>query len=233
MEVASTIPEQESVEIEISVQDESCFFVAASARAGCVFELEDVVHKTDGKLIEFFTVREAEPDVVVETAVESPGISEARVVNHVEETALLQFVVDGPCIVSTLADAGAITQSAIAAHGEARVVATVPPHVDVRTVVERFTARHPGSELVARRQNDQAVFQTQLTYRAGLLDELTDRQQETLKTAFLSGYFDWPRESSAADCAAALDISQPTFSQHLRAAQQRLAAALFDEVPEP
>ncbi|WP_136591543.1 bacterio-opsin activator domain-containing protein [Salinigranum halophilum] len=230
MEVASTIPEQESVEIELSVLDESCFFVAASARAGCVFELEDVVHKTDGKLIEFFTVREAEPDVVVETAVESPGLTEARVVSHDEETALLQFVVDGPCIVSTLADVGAITQSAIAAHGEARVVATVPPHVDVRTVVERFVARHPGSELVARRQNNQAVFQTQRTYRADLLDRLTDRQQETLKTAFLSGYFDWPRESSAADCAAALDISQPTFSQHLRAAQQRLAAALFDEV---
>jgi len=230
MEAARTVPEQGSVEVELSVRDESCFFVAASARAGCVFELEDVVHKTDGRLIEFFTVRDAEPDAVVETAEDSSGITEARVVSQDKETALLQFVVDGPCIVATLADVGAITRSAVAAHGEARVVAAVPPHVDVRTVVERFVARHPGSELVARRQNEQTVFQTQRTYRADLLDELTERQQETLKTAFVSGYFDWPRESSAADCAAALDISQPTFSQHLRAAQRRLAAALFDEV---
>jgi predicted DNA binding protein len=228
MEVAHSVPEYDSAEIELAVRDDNCFFVAASARAGCVFELEDVVHKTDGRLIEFFTVRDADPDAVIADAVETAGLSEARVVSRGPEAALLQFVVDGPCVVGTLADVGAITRSVAAAGGEGRVVAQIPSHVDVRAVVERFTARHPDSELLARRQSDGAFLETEWSYRSNLLRELTDRQREALKTAYLSGYFDWPRESSAADCATALGISQPTFSQHLRESQRRLAAALFD-----
>jgi predicted DNA binding protein len=103
----------------------------------------------------------------------------------------------------------------------------VPPHVDVRTVVETFQDRHPGSELVARRQRDGGLGVTREAFDSRLLAALTDRQLEVLRTAYLSGYFSWPRESSAAACAEALGISQPTFSQHLRVGQYRLFDALF------
>jgi predicted DNA binding protein len=62
-----------------------------------------------------------------------------------------------------------------------------------------------------------------------LLDRLTDRQQEALRTAYLSGYFSWPRESGAEACADALGVSQPTFSQHLRVGQHRLFDVLFGQ----
>lgn len=55
---------------------------------------------------------------------------------------------------------------------------------------------------------------------------LTDRQREVLTTAERMGFFSYPREANAAEVAAALDISDSTFIEHLTTAQ----AKLLDEV---
>ncbi|WP_313690401.1 helix-turn-helix domain-containing protein [Halobellus marinus] len=57
---------------------------------------------------------------------------------------------------------------------------------------------------------------------------MTERQQEAARTAYFSGFFDWPREHSGEEVASMMDISQTTFTQHLRAAEKKLFAALFD-----
>jgi len=217
-----------SVELELRVRDRDCFFVAASADAACAVELEEVVQRSDGALLEFFTVRGAGPERVLEMARRSPAIEEVRIVRTDGDESLVQFVVTGTCVTVTLADAGAVTRSVTATDGEGRVLADVPPHVDVRSVVERFRDRHDDTELVARRQRDRCVAVTSRETERELLAGLTPRQRETLQTAYLSGYFNWPRDSSADACATALGVSQPTFSQHLRAGQERLLAALFD-----
>ncbi|QLH77368.1 helix-turn-helix domain-containing protein [Halosimplex rubrum] len=62
-----------------------------------------------------------------------------------------------------------------------------------------------------------------------LARELTDGQLEVLVTAYRTGYFERPRETTGAEVAADLDISPSTFSQHLRAAQRKLLTALFAE----
>lgn len=59
------------------------------------------------------------------------------------------------------------------------------------------------------------------------LDELTDRRLEVLRTAYHAGYFAWPRETPGGDVADLLDIWSPTFSQHLRAAEQSVFRMLF------
>ena len=53
---------------------------------------------------------------------------------------------------------------------------------------------------------------------------LTDRQQQVLEVAFQMGYFERPRGKNAEEIAAMLDISRSTFTQHLRAAQQKILA---------
>ncbi len=60
------------------------------------------------------------------------------------------------------------------------------------------------------------------------LDALTARQREVLETAFRVGYFEVPREASAADVAAELDIGQSTVVEHLRRAERNLLAGQFD-----
>ena len=52
--------------------------------------------------------------------------------------------------------------------------------------------------------------------------KLTDRQLEVLRTAYEMGYFDQPKGANATEVAAALDISQSTFTEHLTAAQGKI-----------
>ncbi|MDG5774874.1 helix-turn-helix domain-containing protein [Haloarculaceae archaeon H-GB2-1] len=58
--------------------------------------------------------------------------------------------------------------------------------------------------------------------------KLTEKQRQSLRTAYAMGYFERPRESNATEIAAALDISQSTFAEHLAAAQLKL----FEDVLE-
>ena len=53
-------------------------------------------------------------------------------------------------------------------------------------------------------------------------DELTARQHEAIELARRHGYYEWPRETSAAELAAALGVSKATFLEHLRKAEAKL-----------
>lgn len=218
-----------STELELQVTDGDCLFVAASAEAACRVTLEHLVHRSDGSLLEFFAVDGTDPRDVVEMAEDVADIPEARVVGDGIDGGVVQFLVSGPCVTRTLADAGAVARTVTAADGVGRVVADVPAHSDVRTVVETFRARHPGSELLARRRGERSIpVRTDLGLRETLAGRLTDRQLEVLRTAYLEGYFEWPRASTAEECADAVGISQPTFSQHMRGVQRTVAERLFE-----
>lgn len=56
------------------------------------------------------------------------------------------------------------------------------------------------------------------------LEALTDRQRDVLVTAVELGYFEVPREASAADVAAEFDLDQSTVTEHLRRAERNLLA---------
>ena len=98
---------------------------------------------------------------------------------------------------------------------------------DIRSVVNALRTTYDGLTLVAQRECERDV-QTEAAFRKQLTAVLTDRQQEAAQTAYFSGYFDWPREHSGEDVASMMDISQTTFTQHLRAAEKKLFEALFD-----
>lgn len=219
-------------ELELRVTDSDCFFVWASAEASCRLSLEHLIHRSDGKLLEFFAVAGTDPREVVDLADDVDGIEEARLVREALDGGLVQFVISGPCVTTSLADAGALTRSVTAANGTGHVVASVPAHADVRAVVETFRSRHSGSELLATRNVTSSIpIGTELGLKETLAGRLTDRQLEVLRTAHLSGYFEWPRDSTAGECGGALGITQPTFSQHMRSAQRAVSEFLFDEPP--
>jgi len=218
-----------STQLEFRLTDPECFFVWASEEASCRLTLEHLIHRSDGKLLEFFSVDGIHPGEVVDLAADASAVSEARPVRESPDSGLVQFVVSGRCVTTTLADAGAVTRAVAASEGTGRVVASVPAHVDVRSVVETFRARHSETDLLASRQEDGSVpVRTEQGLKGTLAGRLTDRQLEVFRTAYLSGYFEWPRESTAEECADALGITQPTFSQHMRAVQGAMAACLFE-----
>ncbi len=58
---------------------------------------------------------------------------------------------------------------------------------------------------------------------------LTPRQREVVETALDAGYFEWPREVTSEELAARLDISRPTFLEHLRKAEGTLLSQMLRE----
>jgi len=65
--------------------------------------------------------------------------------------------------------------------------------------------------------------------RAAFEELLTERQQEVLRTAYLSGFFDWPRETTGEEVAEMLDITQPTVNRHLRVSERKLLDLLLED----
>jgi hypothetical protein len=85
--------------------------------------------------------------------------------------------------------------------------------VDVRLASKESVPRSPRSED---------------SLREGVADRFTDRQWAALSAAYHGGYFDWPRGSTAEEVADAMDVSSPTFHNHLRKAQRALLDGLFE-----
>ena len=107
----------------------------------------------------------------------------------------------------------------------------LPDDADVRAFVDALSAAHPSADLRSRRDRERPV-ETRSSFRSALEDRLTPRQREALRTAYLAGYFEWPRERTSAEVAALLGVSQPTFNRHLRFAEQTLLSLLYDDESE-
>ncbi|MBX0325508.1 helix-turn-helix domain-containing protein [Halomicroarcula sp. F13] len=229
MGMTSVDPTGSAVKLEFELLDRDCFFVDASAVADCRVTLEHMVNRSDDRLLEYFTVEGTAPDRVLSMVEETAVIDEARLISRGVDGGLFEFVVSGPCVTTTLADTGAIARSVLADEGIGEIVADVPAHVDVRRVAEQFGDQYPESTLTAcRNSNEPVPVRTESGVHATMADQLTDKQQEVLRTAYLSGYFSWPRRSSAEECADALGIAQSTFSQHIRTAEEKVIGRLFE-----
>jgi predicted DNA binding protein len=102
----------------------------------------------------------------------------------------------------------------------------LPQTADVGAFVEAFREEYPGTSMTSV-QRVTRPFQTRRTFYATLEERLTDRQLEALRLAYRSGYFEWPRDSSASDVAESMGVTQPTFNGHLRAGERKLFELLF------
>lgn len=223
-------PAETSTELEFIIRDHGCFFIRASAECECQVKLEEMVHGSSNQLLEFFTVDDASPNEILTLAHNSDSIEIAKLIRETNDKKLFEFEVSGPCVGETLADAGAVIRNVAADDGVGRVSAYLPPHIDKRPVINRFRDRHGGKLVSCREMNRSAPEFTRQEFRAMIIEQLTDRQFEVLQIAHASGYYAWPRESSAKNCADLLGISQPTFTQHLRMAQAKLLNALFTSI---
>lgn len=135
----------------------------------------------------------------------------------------------GQCPAVALAEQNALPRRVNSVDGEGRIVAEVPPDEDAGDIVDEFLAEHPDAELVARRQQPYTTpLFSHREFQQVVEEELTERQRDVLSTAHEAGYYEWPREMSGEELAAELDISPPTFQQHLRSAERKLVTALFE-----
>ncbi|WP_225335000.1 helix-turn-helix domain-containing protein [Halomicrobium urmianum] len=233
MRTDDPVPVPDTVtELEFAVTDPSVPCVAATTELGGVFELEEVIPREEG-YAEYYSVTDLEPDALLEHAA-SREASEAQFLSRAEDAGLLELTVTEACPVMRLAEGGALPRSVDAAGGVCRIVAEVPPPYDDTEVTAGFLDSYPDADLVAKR--DRSYFTPLFSHRQfdrAIEEGLTDRQQEVLEMATRRGYYEWPREVTQEELAEDLDIATPTFTQHLRAAEEKLMQMAFERGDPP
>ena len=135
--------------------------------------------------------------------------------------------VSGPLLATRLLRHGANPQSIRATGSGLEATVDLPTTANVREFVEVLADHYDTVELRGRRHVDRQMH-TRSGFVTDLFDHLTDRQREVLRVAYYAGFFEWPRESTGQEVAAMLGVSQPTVNRHLRLAQGRLLAELFE-----
>lgn len=215
------------VELAFELGDEEFFLAAVSDQTECELEVETMIRRSDGTVLEFLTVRGADSGTLEEHLESSPGIVEAEVVQETGNELLVECISESR-IAAALADERTVFKRITATGGRGRLVAEVPPHVDASAVVEAFLAEYPGAELVARRTTDRrAPTLTEAQFLNELIGDLTEKQLRALRVAHANGYFAWPRDRTADEVADAVDVSTPTLTEHLRIAERKLLDEIF------
>ena len=216
----------EVIELEFTIDAPDVLFGELSRRGGCTVEVADTDYRADGALRLYLTADDADGEDLVAVARESDIVTEATLLTDHDEGCLLELTVE-ESLIGWLSEYGAVVSSLVAENGTTRVTVELPYEAEARDLFEMVEGRYPGVDLVGYHEHERPV-QTRQEFRAALADRFTDRQETALRTAYLGGFFDWPRDIDGNDLGDAMGISRPTYHQHLRAAQRKVLEELFD-----
>jgi len=204
-------------------------FSRAARSLGCELRLEGYV-ASGNRWALYVSVDGTDPEAVAAALAEEPVVERTRVLSGDGDQGRTEIVATRPPVLRAVTHGGVSVRTSVTDSDGVRMVVEAPIDADMRAVVARVRDGYPGAELVAKHERDREV--TTLGRPDGILGELTERQREALEAAYRAGYFDWPRESSAQEVAASLDLAAATLHGHLRKAERTLLANLFETHPE-
>ncbi|QLD87029.1 PAS domain S-box protein [Natronomonas halophila] len=181
----------------------------------------------DGQYLVYAT---ADGDVVDSLETVADAIPLAESITTIETTGegTYQLHLSEPPVISTIASLGGAVERAVMEDGDFRMTVHVPSGTDVRQVIDTVQEALPQAEPLARRQVPHADSSAGSGVNTDLDIDLTERQRAAVEAAYFAGFFEWPRDSSGEEVAESLDITSPTFHQHVRAAENKVFSALFD-----
>ncbi|ELZ79217.1 light and oxygen sensing histidine kinase [Haloferax gibbonsii ATCC 33959] len=193
-------------------------------RVGRAVSLGGVIPNSDGSVIAFVT-SDAEPEEVV-----AAGRDIATRVRHVstdDSGSLFELRLPRESLFETLYASEATLRALDATPTQTTLTAEVPERIRVRSFVDALDSNYPGTSLLSRRTADDGTESPQ-TFAAEMREAWTSRQYESIRAAHLSGFYEWPRRSTAETLAETFDISAPTYQYHLRAAERKLVGRVFE-----
>ncbi|WP_256296917.1 bacterio-opsin activator domain-containing protein [Haloarchaeobius salinus] len=219
-----------TIQVELTLRDASNPLFRAVAEHDLVVELDGATAVDDHTFVEYFTVTGEPEQAFFDTVRSFDRVEGLTVLNQGAEETLVTLTVVDPPISTLLAEHGGTVREIVVEDGSAELVAELPKSGSVRSLVDSLEGMFETVDLRAKRERKRPERRVS-EFRSTLEEQLTARQREALEAALRDGYFEWPRESDAEEIAATLDISSPTFHEHLRAAQQKLFTDLFDVSP--
>jgi PAS domain S-box-containing protein len=214
------------IELEFTVNDRSLLVSRLSASTGTTLTSAGTVTQDDGSLRVYLNADGGDIEAIRQELEDDDGVRSVTKVAEHEGSALFEIIM-GESLLATLVDHGTVPREITAENGVARYTIELPYEGDAREVFSLVEDNYDGTDLVGYHEHERPV-QTQQEFQASLSERFTDRQETALRTAYLGGFFNWPREVDGDALATAMDISRPTYHQHLRAAQQKVYEELFE-----
>ncbi|WP_336326760.1 GAF domain-containing protein [Halovenus sp. HT40] len=227
VETSQGVLAEQLTELELAIETPGTFLNAVATVAGQPVTYREITPEPGGSARVLFALDD--PPVEEIMALETDFVT-VESLTHIERGGeqLFRATLSGQTVAATLLDCGAIPRNVVAEAGETRALVRLSREIDVRVFLDRVRQQYPETELLSRKDVERT--QAEGAAMATALEErLTDRQREVLLTAYESGFFESPRETTGEQLADLLDLSQPTVTHHLREAQRRLYAAMLDE----
>ena len=184
----------------------------------------------DGAVYEYLRVEETTPVAFDEFCDRLSAGAEIRVLDRTADAGWIEVRTEPPTVATLAARFGGRARTVEIGGGTVDLVVEVPRGSNVRELVSVLRAISPdvefvGQEGVIRRD----VTAAELSERFAA--ELTERQRTVLELAFYAGYFEWPRHTNGEQLAERLDVHPSTLHSHLRRAERKVLAALFERRP--
>ena len=212
--------------VEFDIKDPKFVLSRLAQDAECTVSYQGGVQQsTEGNYV-FVTVEDGAIDAVTDTASQLIGVDEVQQISVDGEGGVLRLRLTQPFLALELAEHGAVFREATADPTSTTLVIDIPDSIDVRMIAQLVRETFTDVELLSKQTLDHA---TEHNLYTKFLDSVTERQLEVVQTAYYSGFFESPRESTGEEVAETLDISSPAFYQHVRTVQRKLFAALFEE----
>lgn len=228
IETSQGVLAEQLTEIELAVSNPDTFLNAVATVAGEPVTYRELTPQPDGSTQALFSLTDPPVEEILALESEFVSVDSLSVIEQGCDEQLFRVTLSGQTVAASLLDCGGIPSSVVAAPGETTASVHLSREIDVRVFIDRISQQYPEIELRSR-QNIDATATSENEIRAVIDEDLTDRQREVLLTAYESGYFKSPRDTTGEQLAALLDLSQPTVTHHLREAQRRLYEALLDE----
>ncbi|MDQ2051826.1 PAS domain S-box protein [Natronolimnohabitans sp. A-GB9] len=214
------------VELTLELTDDDDVLSRIASTTGATVTYEGLGSHSSSETVLFFETSDVDPDAVREALADLVSVTEHRLVTESDDGCLFEATVTGDVVASRLVRHGGSPRSIVADGERTAITVDVPTQTDVREFVAMLQDHYPAVELRSR-QHVQRAMHTRQELVTSLFEPLTDRQREVLRTAYLAGFFEWPRESTGEEIAEMLEVTQPTVNRHLRIGQQRLLKQLF------
>ncbi|ADB59051.1 putative PAS/PAC sensor protein [Haloterrigena turkmenica DSM 5511] len=215
------------VELTLDLETDDVLSRIATA-TGAAVTYEGLGTHGESEAVIFFETRGASAEAVRDVLDDLVSVTSARLVTESDSRCLFEATVTGDVLATRLVRHGGSPRSIAVDEGRTEVTVDVPVTTDVREFVEMLRDQYERVDLRSRR-HVQRTMHTRQELVTSLFEDLTDRQLEVLRTAYLAGFFEWPRESTGEEIAEMLEVTQPTVNRHLRIGQQRLLERLFDD----
>lgn len=225
LELERLIHGETVVELTFDSTDDASFLVTSSRALECDIDVLASLPSGEESMLYYVAVDGCPPAEYEQYCRDRDAIDTVRLVEGSDDGSVFELVTDRRTLASTLVANDAVVTGNRALAGRAEVVCEVAGGKDLNDLLGRVTEQFPAAELRSKRQRDRATERATRAARGAeraFETQLTERQRQCLRAAVYGGYFASPRKSTGQEIAAALSMTQPTFSYHLRKAQQRL-----------